>query len=50
MAKKTVASLQKSSKDFTKVIKTIKNPITGAYSFEESILPNEKVNDYLNRK
>lgn len=50
MAKKTVASLQKGSKDFTKVIKAVKNEKTGAYSYEEAILPNEQVKDFLDRK
>jgi hypothetical protein len=50
MAKKTVASLQKGSKDFTKVIKAVKNEKTGAYSYEESILPNDLVKEYIERK
>ena len=50
MAKKVVASLQKGSKDFTKVIKAVKNDKTGSYTFEEAILPNDLVKDFLNRK
>jgi len=50
MAKKVVASLQKGSKDFTKVIKAVKNEKTGSYSFEEAILPNEQVKDFLSKK
>ena len=50
MAKKTVASLQKGSKDFTKVIKAVKNEKTGSYTFEEAILPNDQVKDFLNMK
>ena len=48
MAKKTVATLGKGgAKDITKVIKMVKSPKSGAYTFEEKILPNEKVNDFI---
>ena len=50
MAKKTVATLQSSSKRLTKVIKMVKSPKTGAYTFVESIMPPEVVNDWLNKK
>ncbi|RMG76576.1 MAG: DUF4295 domain-containing protein [Bacteroidetes bacterium] len=50
MAKKTVATLQKGSKDFTKVIKMVKSPKTGAYIFKEEIVPNDKVNEVLSKK
>ena len=50
MAKKAVASLQSKSKRLTKAIKMVKSPKTGAYSFVESILPQEKVNDFLSKK
>ncbi len=50
MAKKTVATLQSSSKRLTKVIKMVKSPKTGAYTFVESIMPPEMVNDWLNKK
>jgi hypothetical protein len=50
MAKKTVASLQKGSKDFTKVIKMVKSPKTGAYIFKEEVVPNDKVNEFLSKK
>jgi len=50
MAKKTVASLQKGGKNLTKVIKMVKSDKTGAYSFKESIVPNEKVKDFLEQK
>ena len=49
MAKKAVASLQSKSKRLTKAIKMVKSPKTGAYSFVESILPPEKVNEFLNK-
>lgn len=48
MAKKTVATLGKGgAKDITKVIKMVKSPKSGAYTFEEKILPNDKVNDFI---
>ena len=50
MAKKTVASLQTSSKRLTKAIKMVKSPKTGAYMFVESIMAPERVNDFLNKK
>lgn len=50
MAKKTVASLQKGGgKLHTKVIKMVKNPKTGAYSFREAIVHNDNVNDYFKK-
>jgi hypothetical protein len=50
MAKKTVASLQTSSKRLSKAIKMVKSPKTGAYTFVESIMAPEFVNDFLNKK
>lgn len=49
MAKKTVASFKdkSASKSLTKVIRAIKSPKTGAYSFREEMVPNEKVNAFL---
>lgn len=48
MAKKVVASLQKAeSKNMTKVIKMIKSPKTGAYSFKEEVVNNDLVNDFF---
>ena len=48
MAKKAVASLQKKgAKSFTKVIKMIKSPKTGAYTFREEVVPKDKVNEFL---
>lgn len=48
MAKKTVATLGKGgAKDLTKVIKAVRSPKTGAYMFEEKILPNSKVKEFL---
>tara|TARA_Y100001968_G_C19023926_1_gene556482 strand:+ start:219 stop:371 length:153 start_codon:yes stop_codon:yes gene_type:complete len=50
MAKKAVATLQTGSKRLTKAIKMVKSPKSGAYLFVESILPSEKVNDFLGKK
>ena len=48
MAKKTVATLQTGSgKNHTKVIKMIKSPKTGAYSFKEEIVTNDQVDGFL---
>ncbi len=50
MAKKVVASLQKGgSKAFTKVIKMMKSPKTGAYMFKEEIVPKDKVDEFLSK-
>lgn len=49
MAKKTVATLQKGGKTYTKVIKTVKSPKTGAYIFKEEMVPNEQVKDFLSK-
>jgi hypothetical protein len=50
MAKKTVASLQTSSKRLCKAIKMIKSPKTGAYTFVEAIMQPEKVDGFLAKK
>ncbi|MDT8393992.1 MAG: DUF4295 domain-containing protein [Bacteroidales bacterium] len=50
MAKKVVASLQSSSKDIAKVIRMVKSPKTGAYSFKENIIPSDKVKEFLAKK
>lgn len=47
MAKKTVASLQTSSKRLTKAIKMVKSPKSGAYTFVESVMAPEAVNDWI---
>ena len=44
MAKKAVATLQKGAgKGHAKVIKMVKSDKTGAYTFEEEIVPNDLV-------
>lgn len=50
MAKKSVATLQTSSKRLTKAIKMVKSPKSGAYIFEESVMAPEMVNDWMNKK
>ena len=50
MAKKTVASLQTSSKRLSKAIKMVRSPKTGAYTFVESIMAPELVDDFLKKK
>ncbi|MFL2621745.1 MAG: DUF4295 domain-containing protein [Flavobacteriaceae bacterium] len=50
MAKKSVATLQTGSKRLTKAIKMVKSPKTGAYTFVESIMSPDRVNDFLSKK
>lgn len=50
MAKKSVASLQTGSKRLTKAIKMVKSPKTGAYTFVESVMSPEFVNEFLSKK
>ena len=51
MAKKVVASLQKGEgKTFSKVIKMVKSPKTGAYTFKEEIVHNDKVKEFFATK
>ncbi len=48
MAKKVVATLHEGEgRTYSKVIKMVKSPKTGAYVFDERMVPNEKVKDYL---
>ena len=47
MAKKAVASLQTGSKKLTKAIRMIKKDGSDSYSFNEKILPQDLVNDWL---
>lgn len=48
MAKKTVASLQTGGgKEHTKVVKMIKSEKTGAYTFKEEIVHNDRVKDWF---
>ena len=48
MAKKVVATLHKGGgKEHTKVIKMVKSPKSGAYSFKEEIVHNDKVKEWF---
>ena len=50
MAKNVVATLQEGKKDgraYSKVIKMVKSPKTGAYIFDERMVPNEAVKDFF---
>ncbi|MDR1632039.1 MAG: DUF4295 domain-containing protein [Dysgonamonadaceae bacterium] len=49
MAKKTVAGYREKSegRSYSKVIKMVKSPKTGAYVFKEEMVPNEVVKDYF---
>jgi hypothetical protein len=50
MAKKAVATLQKGAgKGYAKVVKMVKSEKTGAYTFQEGIVPNETVKDYFKK-
>lgn len=51
MAKKVVATLKTGvGKQFTKCIKMVKSEKTGAYIFKESIVPNDQVKDFFEKK
>jgi hypothetical protein len=51
MAKKVVATLKTGKgKEFSKVIKMVKSPKTGAYSFKEEIIHNDHIKDFFNGK
>jgi hypothetical protein len=46
MAKKVVATLKTGTgKDWAKVIRAIKSPKTGSYTFREEMMPSEMVKD-----
>ncbi len=48
MAKKVVATLQKGEgRNFTKCIKMVRSPKTGAYTFEEEMIHNQHIKDYF---
>ncbi len=48
MAKKTVATLKKDDgRGYTKVIKMVKSPKTGAYAFKEKVVFTDQVKKFL---
>ncbi len=50
MAKKVVATLQAAGKEYAKVIRMKRSPQSGAYTFTESIVPNDKVQEFLSKR
>jgi len=51
MAKKVIATLKTSTgKDYAKVIRMVKSPKTGAYTFKEEIVANDVVKEYLAKR
>lgn len=53
MAKKAVAGFRDKNtttgRTHTKVIKMVKSPTTGAYSFREEMILNDRVKDYFTK-
>lgn len=50
MAKKVVATLKTGEgKSFAKVIKMVKSPKTGAYTFKEEVVNSEHVKDFFKK-
>jgi len=50
MAKKVVATLKSGdAKTFTKVIKMVKSPKSGAYQFKDEIVNSEHVKDFFKK-
>lgn len=48
MAKKVVATLREGvGKNFTKCIKMVRSPKTGAYIFKEEVVHNDHVKDFF---
>ena len=51
MAKKAVAGYRdastKDGRNYAKVIKVVRSPKTGAYTFKEEMVPNETVKDFF---
>ncbi len=48
MAKKVVASLQKGEgRVFTKCVKMVKSPKSGAYMFDEQVVHNDHIKDFF---
>lgn len=48
MAKKVVATLKTGTgKEFAKIIRAVRSPKTGAYTFKEEMVPNDNVKQYF---
>ena len=39
-----------SGRDFTKVVKSIKDPVTGKYTYKEMIIHKDKVKEFFAKK
>ncbi|MDR2147986.1 MAG: DUF4295 domain-containing protein [Tannerella sp.] len=51
MAKKAVATFKTGEgRTYSKVIRMVKSPKTGAYVFQEEMIPNEEVKEYFSKK
>lgn len=50
MAKKVIATLQTQGKEYSKLIRMVKSPKTGAYVFKETMVPNDQVKNLLEKK
>ena len=50
MAKKVIATLQTQGKEFSKLIRMVKSPKTGAYVFKEQMLPNDQIKSVVEKK
>ena len=50
MAKKVIATLQTQGKEFSKLIRMVRSPKTGAYVFKETILPNDQIKSVIEKK
>jgi hypothetical protein len=51
MAKKVVATMQTGKgRHYAKVIKMVKSPKSGAYTFKEEMVHNDHIKDYFNLK
>jgi len=51
MAKKVIATIQTGKgRHYAKVIKMVKSPKSGAYSFKEEIVHNDHVKEFLDQK
>ena len=50
MAKKVVATLRTLGKEYTKVVRMKKSEKTGAYYFDETIVPIDQVQEFITKK
>ncbi len=50
MAKKAISRLHEGQdRGYTKVVKMVKSPKTGAYSFDERMVPKDLIQDFLKK-